>query len=38
MRRRQPVEWFRSHAEARAVIKQWRAHYNQARPHSSQWL
>lgn len=30
------MEWFRSRAEARVVIEQWRQHYNQVRPHSSQ--
>ncbi len=29
------MEWFRNRAEARAVIEQWRQHYNQVRPHSS---
>lgn len=29
------VEWFRSLAEARVVIEQWRRHYNAERPHSS---
>jgi len=29
------VEWFRSRAEARVVIEQWRQHYNEVRPHSS---
>ena len=29
------VEWFRSREEARAVIEQWRQHYNEDRPHSS---
>ena len=29
------VEWFRSREEARAVIEQWRKHYNDDRPHSS---
>lgn len=29
------MEWFRSRAEARVVIEQWRVHYNQVRPHSS---
>ena len=29
------MEWFRSRAEARAVIETWRTHYNDVRPHSS---
>jgi putative transposase len=29
------LEWFRSRAEARAVIESWRRHYNEVRPHSS---
>jgi hypothetical protein len=29
------LEWFRSRAEAVAVIETWRGHYNLARPHSS---
>jgi putative transposase len=29
------LEWFRSRAEARVVIEQWRGHYNSVRPHSS---
>ena len=29
------LEWFRSRAEAKAVIESWRRHYNQVRPHSS---
>lgn len=29
------MEWFRSRAEARVVIEQWREHYNHVRPHSS---
>jgi len=29
------VEWFRSRAEAKVVIEQWRLHYNEVRPHSS---
>jgi len=29
------LEWFRSRAEARAVIEAWRRHYNEVRPHSS---
>ena len=29
------LEWFRSRAEAKAVIENWRRHYNQVRPHSS---
>lgn len=29
------IEWFRTPAEARAVIEGWRLHYNGARPHSS---
>lgn len=29
------MEWFRSRAEAKALIEQWRQHYNQVRPHSS---
>jgi putative transposase len=28
------LEWFRSRAEARAVIELWRRHYNEVRPHS----
>lgn len=28
-------EWFRSRAEAKAVIESWRRHYNHIRPHSS---
>jgi transposase InsO family protein len=28
-------EWFRSRQEARVVIKEWMAHYNEVRPHSS---
>ena len=28
------LEWFRSRAEARAVIGLWRRHYNEVRPHS----
>jgi putative transposase len=27
--------WFRSLAEARRIIDEWRTHYNQVRPHSS---
>ena len=29
------LEWFRSRAEAKAVIETWRRHYNEVRPHSS---
>lgn len=29
------LEWFRSRAEAKAVIEQWRLDYNEVRPHSS---
>jgi putative transposase len=29
------MEWFRSRAEAKVVIEQWRTHYNEVRPHSS---
>jgi putative transposase len=29
------LEWFRSRAEAKAVIETWRRHYNEMRPHSS---
>jgi putative transposase len=29
------MEWFRSRAEAAAVIETWRRHYNRERPHSS---
>ena len=29
------MEWFRSRTEARAVIEQWRQHYNEIRPDSS---
>jgi transposase InsO family protein len=29
------LEWFRSRAEARIVIENWRRHYNAVRPHSS---
>jgi putative transposase len=29
------LEWFRSRAEAKAVIEQWRRDYNTVRPHSS---
>jgi len=29
------IEWFRSRAEAAAVIEGWRRHYNAVRPHSS---
>lgn len=29
------MEWFRSRAEAVAVIEAWRQHYNEIRPHSS---
>ena len=29
------LEWFRSRAEAKVVIEQWRRHYNEVRPHSS---
>ena len=29
------LEWFRSRAEAKVVIEQWRRHYNAVRPHSS---
>jgi putative transposase len=29
------MEWFRNRIEAKAVIEQWRQHYNHVRPHSS---
>lgn len=29
------VEWFRNRLEAKVVIKDWLAHYNEVRPHSS---
>ena len=29
------LEWFRSRAEAKAVVETWRQHYNQVRPHST---
>jgi putative transposase len=29
------MEWFRNRVEAKAVIEQWRQHYNHVRPHSS---
>ena len=29
------MEWFRTRAEARVLIEQWRQHYNHERPHSS---
>jgi putative transposase len=29
------VEWFRNRLEAKVVIKEWMAHYNEVRPHSS---
>jgi putative transposase len=29
------LEWFRSRAEAKVVIEEWRRHYNEVRPHSS---
>jgi len=29
------LEWFRSRAEAKVLIEQWRHHYNEVRPHSS---
>jgi putative transposase len=29
------IEWFRSRAEAKALIETWRKQYNQFRPHSS---
>lgn len=29
------LEWFRSRAEARVLIENWRRHYNAVRPHSS---
>lgn len=29
------LEWFRSRAEGKVVIEQWRRHYNEVRPHSS---
>jgi hypothetical protein len=29
------LEWFRSRAEAKAVIETWRRLYNEVRPHSS---
>jgi putative transposase len=28
-------EWFRNRREARAMIENWRQHYNEVRPHSS---
>ena len=30
------LEWFRSRAEAKVVIEQWRCHYNAIRPHLSE--
>ena len=29
------LEWFRSRAEAKVLIEDWRRHYNEVRPHSS---
>lgn len=29
------MEWFRSRAEAKAIIESWRKQYNKVRPHSS---
>ena len=29
------MEWFRSRAEAKAVVETWRRHYNHVRPHST---
>jgi putative transposase len=29
------LEWFRSRAEAKVLIEQWRRHFNEVRPHSS---
>jgi putative transposase len=29
------MEWFRSRAEAKVLIENWRRHYNEVRPHSS---
>jgi putative transposase len=29
------LEWFRSRAEAKIVIEEWRRHFNEVRPHSS---
>jgi putative transposase len=29
------LEWFRSRAEAKVLIENWRRHYNEVRPHSS---
>jgi putative transposase len=29
------LEWFRSRAEAKVTIEQWRRHFNEVRPHSS---
>jgi putative transposase len=29
------LEWFRSRSEAAPLIKAWRKHYNEVRPHSS---
>jgi putative transposase len=29
------LEWFRSRAEAKVIIENWRRHFNQVRPHSS---
>ena len=29
------LEWFRSRAEAKIVIENWRRHFNTVRPHSS---
>jgi putative transposase len=29
------LEWFRTRAEAKVVIEQWRRHYHAIRPHSS---
>ena len=29
------MEWFRNRLEAKVIIKDWRRHYNEVRPHSS---
>jgi putative transposase len=29
------LEWFRSRAEAKVLIEEWRRHFNEVRPHSS---
>ena len=29
------LEWFRSRAEAKVIIEEWRRHFNEVRPHSS---